>query len=87
MSTTIIRWSESDEAALAVLQARLQALSPQRTLTRPDLVRLLVRAVSAGLSVEQLMQWAMDPPVVCTCTTGPEDGPHAESCPQSRVRK
>ena len=55
MSVTMLRWSPTDELALTRVQSRLQAICPTRSLTRPQIVKLLVSAASAGVPIESLL--------------------------------
>jgi len=43
MSQTLIRWTPEEEAALARIQARMQQRTPGESVTRPDVIRELVR--------------------------------------------
>ena len=51
-----MRWTESDEQALGRVQGRLQALVPGKSLSRPDVVRLLLHAAAGGVSAESLLE-------------------------------
>ena len=55
MSVTMIRWSETDELALGRVQGQLQAHSAGRTLTRPEVIKLLVRAHASGVPAVELL--------------------------------
>ena len=55
MSSTLIRWTEPEEQALAAVQARLQALVPSRTLERTDVMRALVQAALVGVTPDEYL--------------------------------
>ena len=60
MSRSLIHWNETDELALAAVQSRLQAHSPGRTLSRPDVVKLLVAAAASKVTPESLLMATRD---------------------------
>ena len=56
--TTQIRWTDDEGTALDAGAARLAGLMG-RPVTRPELVRVLVRAWGAGVAVEELVRGSM----------------------------
>jgi hypothetical protein len=60
MSRVLVILSETDEVAMGRVQGKLQTLSPKRSLTRPDVVRLLVAAYAAGVWPETLLEGAKE---------------------------
>ena len=71
MRRSLIEWSETDEHALAAVQGRLQALIPHKTLGRPEVVKLLVRAAAANTTAEALLTaGTRTPRPTCTCKPG-----------------
>ena len=55
MSSSNMVWTDSEELALTQLQVRLQPLVPGRTLTRPDVVRVLVQAAACRMAPEEFL--------------------------------
>ena len=56
MRTTMVRWSETDVLALDRVTARLQACAPGRTLSRPEVLKVLVASASTGVPAEELIR-------------------------------